>query len=44
MLSTIGIQTRNVNGFLGGQWSAFGDYLVVTQNEAHSWVEVWFPG
>ena len=44
MLRTIGIQTRNVNGFLGGQWSAFGDYLVVTQNEAHSWVEVWFPG
>ena len=35
MLRTIGIQTRNVNGFLGGQWSAFGDYLVVTQNEAH---------
>jgi transglutaminase-like putative cysteine protease len=44
MLRTLGIQTRNVNGFLGGQWSQFGDYLVVTQNEAHSWVEVWFPG
>ena len=44
MLRTLGIQARNVNGFLGGQWSGFGDYLVVTQNEAHSWVEVWFPG
>jgi transglutaminase-like putative cysteine protease len=44
MLRTLGMQTRNVNGFLGGQWSQFGDYLVVTQNEAHSWVEVWFPG
>ena len=44
MLRTLGIQTRNVNGFLGGQWSQFGDYLVVTQNGAHSWVEVWFPG
>lgn len=44
MLRTIGIQTQNVTGFLGGQWSQFGDYLVVTQNEAHSWVEVWFPG
>ena len=43
MLRTLGVQTRNVNGFLGGQWSRFGDYLVVTQNEAHSWVEVWFP-
>lgn len=44
MLRSIGIESRNVNGFLGGQWSDFGNYLVVTQNEAHSWVEVWFPG
>ncbi len=44
LLRSVGIQARNVNGFLGGQWSQFGDYLVVTQNEAHSWVEVWFPG
>jgi len=44
MLRSLGIQARNVNGFLGGQWSQFGDYLVVTQNEAHSWVEVWFQG
>jgi len=44
LLRSAGIQARNVNGFLGGQWSPFGDYLVVTQNEAHSWVEVWFPG
>lgn len=38
------IPARNVNGFLGGQWNDFGEYLAVTQNEAHSWVEVWFPG
>jgi len=44
LLRSLGIQARNVNGFLGGQWSQFGDYLVVTQNEAHSWVEVWFQG
>lgn len=44
LLRSVGIQARNVNGFLGGQWSSFGEYLVVTQNEAHSWVEVWFPG
>ncbi len=43
LLRMQGIPTRNVNGFLGGQWSDVGDYLVVTQNEAHSWVEVWFP-
>jgi transglutaminase-like putative cysteine protease len=44
MLRSIGIEARNVNGFLGGQWSDFGNYLVVTQNEAHSWTEAWFPG
>ncbi len=43
LLRSIGIEARNVNGFMGGQWSQFGNYLVVTQNEAHSWVEVWFP-
>lgn len=42
LLRTLGIQAREVNGFRGGQWSGFGDYLAVTQNEAHSWVEVWF--
>jgi hypothetical protein len=43
LLRSVGIHSRNVNGFLGGQWSDFGNYLAVTQNEAHSWVEVWFP-
>ncbi len=43
MLRALGIPSREVNGFLGGQWSEFGQYLAVTQNEAHSWVEVWFP-
>ena len=43
LLRTVGIHARNVNGFLGGEWSDFGDYLVVTQNQAHSWTEVWFP-
>ena len=44
LLRTLGIHAREVNGFLGGQWNDFGQYLAVTQNEAHSWVEVWFPG
>ena len=44
LLRTQGIPTREVNGFLGGEWSQFGDYLAVTQNQAHAWVEVWFPG
>jgi hypothetical protein len=44
LLRTQGIATRNVNGFLGGEWNDFGSYLTVTQNQAHSWVEVWFEG
>ena len=44
LLRSVGIHSREVNGFLGGQWNDFGQYLAVTQNEAHSWVEVWFPG
>nr|NIP56731.1 transglutaminase domain-containing protein [Gemmatimonadota bacterium]NIR77106.1 transglutaminase domain-containing protein [Gemmatimonadota bacterium]NIT85624.1 transglutaminase domain-containing protein [Gemmatimonadota bacterium]NIU29456.1 transglutaminase domain-containing protein [Gemmatimonadota bacterium]NIU34519.1 hypothetical protein [Gemmatimonadota bacterium] len=44
LLRSRGIPARNVNGFLGGEWSEFGQYLAVTQNEAHSWVEVWYPG
>lgn len=44
LLRAAGIEARNVNGFLGGEWSEFGNYLAVTQNSAHSWAEVWFPG
>ena len=44
LLRSLGLHAREVNGFLGGQWNDFGQYLAVTQNEAHSWVEVWFPG
>ncbi len=44
LLRAAGVPTRNVNGFLGGTWNDFGKFLAVTQNEAHSWVEVYFPG
>ncbi len=43
LLRAAGIEARNVNGLLGGEWNDFGGYLVVTQNQAHSWVEAWFP-
>ena len=43
LLRSVGIPTRNVNGFLGGSWNEFGRFVSVTQNEAHSWIEVWFP-
>ncbi|MFH1765532.1 MAG: transglutaminaseTgpA domain-containing protein [Gemmatimonadota bacterium] len=44
LLRAQGIPVREVNGFVGGNWSEFGNYLAVTQNQAHAWVEVWFPG
>ncbi|MGH7458126.1 MAG: transglutaminaseTgpA domain-containing protein [Longimicrobiaceae bacterium] len=43
LLRAAGVPARNVTGFLGGDWNDFGSYLAVTQNQAHSWVEVWFP-
>jgi protein-glutamine gamma-glutamyltransferase len=44
LLRSAGIPARNVTGFLGGEWSRTGGYLAVTQNQAHSWVEVRIPG
>jgi transglutaminase-like putative cysteine protease len=43
LLRTQGIAARNVNGFLGGEWNAFGQYLAMRQGDAHSWTEVWMP-
>ena len=43
LLRAVGIPSRNVNGFMGGSWNEFGGFLTVSQNEAHSWAEVWFP-
>jgi hypothetical protein len=44
LLRSAGIPARNVTGFLGGEWNSYGDYLAVTGNDAHAWVEAWFPG
>lgn len=43
LLRAAGIPARNVTGFQGGEWSRSGGYLAVTGNQAHSWVEAWFP-
>ncbi len=39
MLRLIGIPSRIVNGFYGGEPNAFGGYMIVRQSDAHSWVE-----
>ncbi len=44
MLRTQGIATRLVNGFSEGEYNETADVYVVKQRNAHSWVEVYFPG
>mgnify|MGYP001441050581 CR=1 FL=1 len=44
MLRTKGIATRIVNGFSEGEYNETADVFVVKQRNAHSWVEVYFPG
>ena len=46
LLRTRGVPTRNVTGFLGGRLNPFSEqgHYVVTQSDAHSWVEVYAPG
>lgn len=44
MLRAIGIPSRVVNGFRRGEYNEWGDYFIVRQSDAHSWVEAYFPG
>ncbi|MBM4343051.1 MAG: DUF3488 domain-containing protein [Deltaproteobacteria bacterium] len=43
MMRTQGIPTRLVHGFSGGQFNPIGNYRMIRQADAHSWVEVFFP-
>jgi hypothetical protein len=43
MLRGLGVPARLVSGFLSGEWNAFGNYFTVREQDAHTWVEVYFP-
>jgi Ca2+/Na+ antiporter len=43
MLRTQGVAARVVNGFQMGEYNEAADAYTVTQRDAHSWVEVYFP-
>jgi protein-glutamine gamma-glutamyltransferase len=43
MLRGLGVPARLVSGFLFGEWNAFGHYFTVREQDAHTWVEVYFP-
>ncbi|HJT65484.1 MAG TPA: DUF3488 and transglutaminase-like domain-containing protein [Pyrinomonadaceae bacterium] len=44
LLRTHGIAARVVNGFLPGEYNDTAAAYTVRQSDAHSWVEVYFPG
>ena len=44
MLRSLGVPARYVNGFLPGQYNSVGGDFIVRASDAHSWVEVFFPG
>ena len=44
MARSIGVPARLVNGFQLGQYNPIGGFYTVRAADAHSWVEVYFPG
>jgi len=42
LLRHLGIPSRLVNGFLEGEFNEIGEFYIVRQSDAHSWVEVYF--
>src|SRR5205823_11603121 len=43
MLRTLGIPSRIVNGFRGGEYNDVTGSYIVRAKDAHSWVEAYFP-
>jgi transglutaminase-like putative cysteine protease len=44
LLRAAGIPARIAAGYLGGEWSDVGKYLIVRQSDAHAWTEAWIGG
>ena len=44
MLRSIDIPSRIVTGYAGGEVNDLGNYVIVRQNNAHSWVEAFIEG
>jgi len=44
MLRSLGIPARVLSGYLGGDWNPYGEYYLVRQSDAHSWVEAYVGG
>ncbi|MFY9804438.1 MAG: DUF3488 and transglutaminase-like domain-containing protein [Candidatus Acidiferrales bacterium] len=44
MLRDVGVPARYVGGFLSGEYNDVGGDWIVRASDAHTWVEVFFPG
>jgi protein-glutamine gamma-glutamyltransferase len=44
MLRTLGIPSRIVNGFRGGEYNDISGSYIIRAKDAHSWVEAYIPG
>ena len=44
MLRSLGIPARTVSGYAEGFYDEETGYFVITERDAHTWVEVYFPG
>lgn len=44
LMRAAGLPARMVGGYLGGEVNPDGGYLIVRQQDAHTWTEVWLPG
>ena len=44
LLRLNGIPSRVITGFASTEWNDLGQYMVVRQTHAHSWVEAYIPG
>ncbi|MFQ5672315.1 MAG: DUF3488 and DUF4129 domain-containing transglutaminase family protein [Nitrospinales bacterium] len=44
LLRLNGVPARMVNGFMGMEWNEWGNYMIVREQNAHSWVEAFIPG
>jgi transglutaminase-like putative cysteine protease len=44
MLRSLGIPTREAVGYVPGSYNPVTDLYTIRANDAHAWVQVWFPG
>lgn len=44
LMRAAGVPARVVVGYQGGRWNDVENYLLVSQSDAHAWVEVWLDG